>query len=180
MTSQAGAPGAPAVYLFREEITVDHLHMYSEYVRMKVLTDGGKEYANVDIKYVAGGDMGYAVTDIAGRTIHPDGTVIPFTGKPYERMVVKAQGFKEKAKVFTLPDVTVGSIIEYRYKVRWDDNMYKSPRWIVQNELYLRRGQGTGYRRRPRTDGEHDRLDADPSTRRRSQEDRTAGIEPLA
>jgi hypothetical protein len=140
MTSQAGAPGAPAVYLFREESTVDHFHMYSEYVRLKVLTEGGKEYANVDLKYLAGGDMGYSVTDIAGRTIHPDGTVIPFTGKPYERMVVKAQGFKQKAKVFTLPDVTVGSIIEYRYKVRWEDNMYTSPTWIVQNNLYLRRG----------------------------------------
>ena len=140
MTSQAGAPGAPAVYLFREESTVDHLHMYSEYVRMKILTDGGKEHANVEIKYVAGGDMGYSVTDIAGRTIHPDGTVIPFTGKPYERMVVKAQGFKQKSKVFTLPDVTVGSIIEYRYKLRWEDNMYQAPYWIVQNNLYLRRG----------------------------------------
>jgi Domain of Unknown Function with PDB structure (DUF3857)/Transglutaminase-like superfamily len=140
MTSQAGAPGAPAVYLFREENTVDHLHMYSEYVRLKVLTEGGKEHANVEIKYVAGGDMGYSVTDIAGRTIHPDGTVIPFTGKPYERMVVKAQGFKQKSKVFTLPDVTVGSIIEYRYKIRWEDNMYQSPYWIVQNDLYLRRG----------------------------------------
>ncbi|WP_263375829.1 DUF3857 domain-containing protein [Granulicella aggregans] len=140
MTSQAGAPGAPAVYLFREEITVDHLHMYSEYVRLKILTDGGKDHANVEVKYVAGGDMGFSITDVAGRTIHPDGTVIPFTGKPYERMVVKAQGFKEKAKVFTLPDVTVGSIIEYRYKVRWEDNMYTSPHWIVQNDLYLRRG----------------------------------------
>src|SRR5579859_7120780 len=91
MTSQAGAPGASAVYLFREEITTDHLHMYSEYVRLKVLAEGGKEHANVEIKYAAGGDMGHSITDIAGRTIHPDGTIIPFTGKPYERMVVKAQ-----------------------------------------------------------------------------------------
>lgn len=140
MTSQAGAPGAPAVYLFREEITVDHLHMYSEYVRLKVLTEGGKEHANVEVKYVAGGDSGYSITDVAGRTIHPDGTIVPFTGKPYEQMVVKAQGFKVKSKVFTLPDVTVGSILEYRYKVRWEDNIYQSPNWIIQNDLYLRRG----------------------------------------
>jgi hypothetical protein len=140
MTSQPGAPGASAVYLFREEITVDHLHMYSEYVRLKILTEGGKDRANVELKYVAGGDMGYSVTDVAGRTIHPDGTVVPFTGKPYEREIVKTQGYKAKAKVFTLPDVTVGSIIEYRYKLRWDDNMYSAPRWIVQDDLYLRRG----------------------------------------
>lgn len=140
MTSQAGAPGAPAVYLFREEITTDHLHMYSEYVRLKVLTEGGREHANVELKYLASGEMGYAITDISGRTIHPDGTIVPFTGKPYERMVVKTQGYKAKAKIFTLPDVTVGSIIEYRYKVRWEDRMYAPPAWIVQNDLYLRRG----------------------------------------
>jgi hypothetical protein len=140
MTSQPQVPGAAAVYLFREEMTIDYLHMYSEYVRLKVLTEGGKDRANVELKYVSGGDTGFAITDISGRTIHPDGTVIPFTGKPYERMVVKSGGFKEKAKVFTLPDVTVGSIIEYRYKLRWDDNHFLSPAWYVQNDLYLRKG----------------------------------------
>ena len=140
MTSEPKVPGASAVYLFREEKTEDHLHMYSVYERIKILTEGGKERANVELKYQSGGEMGYSVTDIAGRTIHPDGTIVPFTGKPYERMVVKAQGYKAKAKVFTLPDVTVGSIIEYRYKLRWEDNMYASPLWIVQNDLYLRKG----------------------------------------
>ena len=139
MTSIPQVPGASAVYLFREEKTEDHLHMYSVYERIKILAEGGKERANVELKYQSGGSMGYSVSDIAGRTIHPDGTIIPFTGKPYERMVMKAQGFKAKAKVFTLPDVTVGSIIEYRYKLRWEDNMYSAPNWIVQNDLYLRK-----------------------------------------
>jgi hypothetical protein len=145
MTSQVGAPGASAVYLFREEKTEDRLHMYSEYVRLKVLTDGGKEFANVELKYASGGRMNYTVTDVAGRTIHPDGTIIPFTGKPYERMVAKTQGYQEKAKVFTLPDVTVGSIIEYRYKLRWEDNMYSAPHWIVQTNLYLRKAHFQWY-----------------------------------
>ena len=42
MTSQPEVPGAPAVYLFREETTVDDLHMFSIYVRLKVLTEGEK------------------------------------------------------------------------------------------------------------------------------------------
>ena len=140
MTSQPGAPGVTAVYLFREEKTEDYLHMYSEYVRLKILTEGGKDEANIELRYTAGGDMRYQVTDIAGRTIHPDGTIVPFVGKPYERTVAKVQSFQSKAKVFTLPDVTVGSIIEYRYKIRWKDNMYSAPRWIVQNNIYLRKG----------------------------------------
>ena len=139
MTSIPQAPGASAVYLFREEKTEDHLHMYSVYERIKILAEGSKERANVELKYQSGGEMGYSISDTAGRTIHPDGAIIPFTGKPYERVVVKAHGFKAKAKVFTLPDVTVGSIIEYRYKLRWEDNMYSAPNWIVQNDLYLRK-----------------------------------------
>lgn len=137
MTSLPQAPGAAAVYLFREETQQDYLHMYTQYVRLKVLAEGGKEKANVELKY--GGGM-FDVTDIAGRTIHPDGTIVPFTGKPYERTVVKTSDFKQKAKVFTLPDVTVGSIIEYRYKLRWQDHYYVPPVWIVQDDLYLRKG----------------------------------------
>lgn len=139
MTSEPKAPGASAIYLFREETTEDHLHMFSVYERIKILTEGGKERANVELKYQASGDIHYTLSEIAGRTIHPDGTIVPFTGKPYERMVVKTQGYKEKAKVFTLPDVTVGSIIEYRYKLRWEDNWYSSPNWIIQKDLYVRK-----------------------------------------
>src|ERR1700677_5130061 len=51
MTSQPEVPGAPAVYLFREETTEDKLHMFSTYVRLKVLTEGGKDYANVELNY---------------------------------------------------------------------------------------------------------------------------------
>ena len=76
MTSIPQVPGASAVYLFREEKTEDHLHMYSVYERIKILAEGGKERANVELKYQSGGSMGYSVSDIAGRTIHPDGTVI--------------------------------------------------------------------------------------------------------
>lgn len=144
MTSQEGYPGVAAVYLNREEITEDKLHVWSVYVRMKVLTEKGKDYANVELKYASfksGG--GYTVTDIAGRTIHPDGTIISFTGKPYEKLIERTQGYegyKYMAKVFTMPDVEVGSILEYRYTLRYDDNYYIPPDWFVQSELYLRKG----------------------------------------
>jgi hypothetical protein len=140
MTSQPEVPGASAVYLFKEEITDDKLHMWSVYVRLKVLTDSGKEMANVELtQYNSTEHGGYTVSEIAGRTIHPDGTIIPFTGKPFEKLIEKTQGFKEMAKVFTLPDVQVGSIIEYRYKLRYDDNNFFAPDWYVQSGLYTRK-----------------------------------------
>src|SRR6266436_6053289 len=115
MTSQPEVPGAPAVYLFREETTDDKMHMFSIYVRLKVLTERSKEHGNVELNYAKVRDGGgYNVEDIQGRTIHPDGTIIPFTGKPYDKLVEKTQGVKFMAKVFTMPDVEIGSIIEYR------------------------------------------------------------------
>jgi len=140
MTSQPEVPGAPAVYLYREETTDDKLHVFSIYVRLKVLTERGKEHSNVELNYAKVSDGGgYTVEDIQGRTIHPDGTIIPFTGKPYEKLVEKTQGVKVMAKVFTLPDVEVGSILEYRYKLRYSDNSLKSPDWYIQTDLWTRK-----------------------------------------
>src|SRR5580692_322679 len=99
MTSQPQVPGAPAVYLFREETTDDRLHMFTIYTRLKVLTEGGKEFSNVELSFARGhSGEGYNVEGIQGRTIHPDGTIIPFTGKAYEKLIEKTQGIKVMAK----------------------------------------------------------------------------------
>src|ERR1035441_4738959 len=71
MTADPKAPGAAAVYLFRQETTDDALHFHSYYERIKVLTEKGKELATVRIPYEA---RSFKVTDIRGRTIHSDGT----------------------------------------------------------------------------------------------------------
>src|SRR5205823_267184 len=137
MTAASEAPGAPAIYLNREEITDDQLHMWRKYARIKVLTEGGKEYANVEVgQYNSSEHGGYKIEAVSGRTIHPDGTITPFTGKPYEKLIEKGQGYKETAKVFTLPSVEVGSIIEYRYELRYDDNYYIAPSWFIQSDLF--------------------------------------------
>ena len=139
MTSQPEVPGATAVYLNREEFTEDKNHMFSIHNRIKVLTEGGKEYGNVELDYSAG-HSGYQVTEISGCTIHPDGTKVPFTGKPYDKLVEKTQGYQHMAKVFSMPDVQVGSIIDYHYKLRYDDNYFIAPRWLIQSKLYTRKG----------------------------------------
>jgi len=140
MTSQPQVPGASAVYLNREETTDDKLHMFSIYVRLKVLNEAGKEHANVQLQYAhASEGTSITVEDIQGRTIHPDGTIIPFTGKPYDKLIEKTQGVKFMAKVFTLPDVEIGSILEYRYKLRLDDNWFMAPQWYIQSSLFTRK-----------------------------------------
>ncbi len=146
MTSQPGYPGVAAVVLNREHTYYDDHHTSSTYERIKILSEDGKKYANVELPYVVtSGDFSSetignekSLDDIQGRTIHPDGTIIPFTGKPYLKVMEKGKGFKYQAKVFTLPDVTVGSIIEYRYITRINDHGYEPPTWIVQGALYVK------------------------------------------
>jgi hypothetical protein len=137
MTAQPQVPGAAAVYLFREETTNDKMHLFSIYTRLKILTDRGKEYGNVELSY-ARAEGGFTVEDIQGRTIHADGAIVPFTGKPYDKLVEKIQGVKVMSKVFSLPDVEVGSIIEYRYKLRQDDRYFSAPNWYIQSDLFTR------------------------------------------
>jgi hypothetical protein len=140
MTSQPQVPGAAAVYLSREILTDDSLHMYSYYVRLKVLTEEGKKYGDVQLSFLKGSEgVSTTVSDIAGRTVQPDGTIVPFTGKPFEKMVEKTKDIKVMSKVFSMPAVQVGSILEYRYKLRWDDYYFQSPNWYPQEALFSRK-----------------------------------------
>jgi Domain of Unknown Function with PDB structure (DUF3857)/Transglutaminase-like superfamily len=134
MTSDPMTPGAAAVYLYREETTDDNLHYHSYYVRLKVLTEKGKELATVRIPYERGP---FKVTDIKGRTIHSDGTVIPLTTQPSDLMDFKSGSLQVNTMVFTLPSVEVGSILEYRLQLRYDDNVVSSPDWQVQQRYFV-------------------------------------------
>ncbi|HKF47929.1 MAG TPA: DUF3857 domain-containing protein [Terracidiphilus sp.] len=136
MTSDPKAPGAAAVYLYREETVDDNHHFHTYYVRIKVLTDKGKDLATQSIPYEKGP---FKVLGIHGRTIHPDGTVFPLTTKPSDLVDVKVQGYQRNRMVFTLPDVDVGSILEYRLEVQYDDNIVMEPDWDVQQKYFVRK-----------------------------------------
>jgi hypothetical protein len=134
MTSDPKAPGAGAVYLYREETVDDRLHFHETYARVKILAEKGKELATVHVPYERGN---FKVTDIRGRTIHSDGTVIPLTAKPSDLMEVKSKNFQINDMVFTLPSVEVGSILEYRLELRYDDETLSSPHWEIQQPYFV-------------------------------------------
>lgn len=135
MTADPAAPDAPAVYLFREETVDDKLHYHHLYAQIKILNDKGKEqYSDIEIPYESGVTN---VRSIEGRTIHPDGSIVPFTGKPYSKEVVKAGDTKIMAKVFTMPEVTVGSILEYTYDLQYGDDTVISPNWDLQQSVFV-------------------------------------------
>lgn len=132
MTSVAEYPGAPAVVLLHEEIDDDLQHYHSVYMRIKILTEAGRKYADVEIPY---NRQMWKIGEVSGRTVHADGSIVPFEGKAFDKVILKGHGIRYYVKSFTLPDVQPGSIVEYRYVHRYGDRTAIPPRWIVQSDL---------------------------------------------
>lgn len=85
--------------------------------RLKVLNERGKRLAEVHIpshKYSR-------VEGIEARTVKPDGTIVPVAADQiFEKLVEKGRGYKHTEYVFNFPAVEPGSILEYRYRRRWE------------------------------------------------------------
>jgi len=136
MTSEPKAPGAMAVYLYRQVDRNDVEFREYNYARIKIFTEEGRKYADIEIPFVRGFGN---IKNIQARTIHPDGRIIDFDGKVYEKMVIKAKGIKFLAKTFTMPDVQPGSIIEYRYTRINPEGWILDARWLLSDELFTKR-----------------------------------------
>jgi Domain of Unknown Function with PDB structure (DUF3857)/Transglutaminase-like superfamily len=136
MTADPKAPGAAAVYLNVTEITNRDLNFESYYARIKVLTEKGKELATVELPYQK---HVYGIADVRARTIQPDGTVVPLVGKPADLVKAKGKGYQEDRKVFNLPSVQVGSILEYYFQLRYSSEYVPNPYWEIQYPYLVRK-----------------------------------------
>jgi len=134
MTADPKAPGAAAVFLSVDEVTDDSTGIDSTYERIKILGEKGKELATVEIPHLRGDTR---ITDIKGRTIHADGTVVPLIVKPEDLLAFKAGSTQVDRMVFTFPSVELGSILEFRYLTRHDTSMYSSPHWDIQRAYFI-------------------------------------------
>lgn len=138
MTSDPKAPGADAVYLDVEEYDNDPQHYQSYYFRIKVLTEKGKDLATVELPYLRGS---YKINNVKARTIHSDGTVIPLDEKTIkDLMASKSKDRTVGRMVINLPSVEVGSILEYEYDIVYDENMFSSPEWQIQDRYFIHKG----------------------------------------
>jgi len=140
MTSVPEAPGALAVYLYRQVDRDDSNrtpHEYN-YARIKILTEEGRRYADVEIPFFR--EEGN-IHGVKARTIRPDGSIVNFEGKAFDKTIVKAKGVKYLAKTFTLPDVQVGCIIEYHYMYDLSEDKLYNSHWILSEELFTKRGK---------------------------------------
>jgi hypothetical protein len=132
MTSVDFAPGAAAVILNWHQVVDDKNTFRTDYFRIKILTEEGKKYGDVEVPHIA---LLSDVNHIKARTVRPDGTIAAFDGKTFDKVVVKVGGIRLIAKTFTLPDVQVGSIIEYRYDIANRAGMIYDTQFTLQREL---------------------------------------------
>jgi hypothetical protein len=137
MTSEPLAPGAAAIILYRQVDRDDNGRTSHEdnYVRIKVFNEEGRKYANVELPFMKERED---VVNIRARTIKSDGTIVNFDGKVFERAQAKGRGMQFLVKTFTLPDVEVGSLLEYTYTYDFSEKYIFDSRWIINGELFTR------------------------------------------
>ena len=135
MTAEPAAPKAPAIYLYRQVDRDDNENRENVYLRVKILTDEGRKYGDVEIEYNKNNE---AIRSIQARAIQPDGTVSEFNGEIYDKTLVKGHNIRYVAKTFTIPNVQVGTIIEYRFRRELDSYMIFNSAWILSADLYTK------------------------------------------
>ncbi len=124
------SPGAHAMILYRESNVDTDEATISEYVRIKIFTEEGKKWANVEIPFAKGHND---IHDVRARTIRPDGSIVNFDGKVYEKEVYKGNELKVLEKSFSLPEVQPGCIIEYKYHKQHNTDYLVEPVWEITN-----------------------------------------------
>ena len=138
-------PGANAMILYRRShIDAKQLHQEEdsdeEYIRIKIFTAKGvKEQSEVPIYFFKENSE---IKDIRARTIEPDGRIVNFSGQVFEETVARG-GTEWQTKIFSLPDVQPGCIVEYRYRhqYRWEsgpEHYLHGQTWNVSGHLFTR------------------------------------------
>jgi Domain of Unknown Function with PDB structure (DUF3857) len=131
------APGADAMILYRE-VVIDQLeHSMTEYVRIKIFTEKGRDWGDVQIPYAP---IAWQIKDLRARTIRGDGSIVEFHGEVFDEVTVKLRAYKYRRKKFSLTEVQAGSIVEYMYRRQYEFFGTPPSEWTVQGELFTRLG----------------------------------------
>lgn len=143
MTAEPLAPGAPAIILDRA-VDRDDRGMTAhenDYYRIKILKEEGRKYADIEIPFFK--ENGSNIVNVHARTVHPDGSIVNFEGKAFDKSIAKAKGLKYMAKTFTLPNVEVGSVIEYYYTLDLSEHYIYDSHWILSEEMFTKHARFT-------------------------------------
>ena len=135
------SPGANAMILYRrshvnaQRAAIDGAED-DEYIRIKIFTEAGvKAEANPAIRFFKEESD---IEDIRARTIRPDGSVVNFDGKVYEKIVERTGESSYLTKTFSLSNVEPGCIVEYKYREQYKPKFLYSEHWVISGPLFTR------------------------------------------
>jgi transglutaminase-like putative cysteine protease len=94
------------------------LNYQTLYVRLKILTVEGERYGNVVIDEA---EPYFSTVKVEGRTIRPDGSIVPLEGVVDHRLISKTRDMLRYRTSFQMSAVHPGSILEYRVTVRYPE-----------------------------------------------------------
>lgn len=133
-----GIPDADAAILFREGELND---TYTDgtslkvYIRIKTFNDRGRRYAEVQLPYRV--ELG-RISDVEARTIRPDGSRVEVESRDvFDKVLLRTKHGIWRAKVFTMPAVEAGAIIEYRYRQTYPQG-FRYFALDLQSDLFIR------------------------------------------
>lgn len=136
--AEIGDPEADAAILFREGLLNDDENDGTSlrlYIRIKIFNNRGRRFADIELPYKV--ELG-KITDVQARTIRPDGTTIAVEGRDiFDKLVFKNSAGTHRAKVFSMPAVEPGSIIEYRYRQTYPQG-FRYFLLELQSELFIK------------------------------------------
>lgn len=136
LSSVPGEPDAPAVYLFSkaEFWMMDPLQRarnswFKVQQRLKILNqEGQQKFAEVKVRH----SRYLRFSNLKGRTIMPDGEVVPLTDAVFTQVESERKGWLITS--FPFPAVEAGAILDYRYELRFDSPYLLWP-WLFQSEI---------------------------------------------
>lgn len=135
LTAVPGEPNVPAATLFRNARfrMMDGMDgstsTFVVSVRRKILTEQGKRYGEVALHH---GQI-WRLKNLRGRTVLPDGRVIPLPENAIFRRRTSQQE-RSYQTVVAFPAVEVGAILDYRYEIKVDSIFMLDP-WVFQEEV---------------------------------------------
>ena len=130
MTKFENDPVADAVILYEKgeiSITENFNLKYHVYRKIKILTEKGKQYADIKIRYWHEDE----INDLEAQSTSPSGEETELD----DNNIIKIETDRTNEIDFTVPGVEVGSVIEYQYE-KFSEYITSMKPWLFQHPIY--------------------------------------------
>ena len=135
--TQADYPAADAVFLTYEQDIIQHLGwskpgyvITAHHAALVVLNESGRRFCDVRIRH----DPKEEVLWMEARSIAPDGAVLPLSPERVYEDESERSG-DSRVRVFSLPRVQVGTVVEYRWALKRDRTIRTTSTMYVRQAL---------------------------------------------